>query len=105
MLAQKLWAGEEYYLQIDSHMRFAPGWDEQLIHWLAACEQQAQFGKAVLSTYPPDFQVYMLFVSPGRYSTALFYAVTILAVLRCVQRMPLMDACAGVRAAGHSASR
>ncbi|EIE25897.1 hypothetical protein COCSUDRAFT_60908 [Coccomyxa subellipsoidea C-169] len=56
MLAQKLWAGEEYYLQIDSHMRFAPGWDEQLIHWLAACEQQAQFGKAVLSTYPPDFQ-------------------------------------------------
>lgn len=57
MLAQKLWAGEEYYLQIDSHMRFVPGWDDQLVQWLAACEQQAQFGKAVLSTYPPSYEV------------------------------------------------
>ncbi|KAK9916189.1 hypothetical protein WJX75_009844 [Coccomyxa subellipsoidea] len=56
MLAQKLWAGEEFYLQIDSHMRFVPGWDDQLVQWLAACEQQAQFGKAVLSTYPPSYE-------------------------------------------------
>ncbi|CAN0082941.1 unnamed protein product [Discosporangium mesarthrocarpum] len=25
-VAQSLWRGEEYYLQIDSHMRFRPGW-------------------------------------------------------------------------------
>ncbi|BDA44136.1 probable Egl nine homolog 3 at N-terminal half [Coccomyxa sp. Obi] len=56
MLSQKLWAGEDYWLQIDSHMRFVPGWDEHLIHWLAACEQNAQYGKAVLSTYPPEYE-------------------------------------------------
>ncbi|CAL8470118.1 g9660 [Coccomyxa elongata] len=55
-LSQKLWAGEDYWLQIDSHMRFVPGWDEHLVHWLAVCEQHAQFGKAVLSTYPPGYE-------------------------------------------------
>ena len=29
--AEKLWQGEEYYLQIDSHMRFAPDWDDRLL--------------------------------------------------------------------------
>ncbi len=56
-LSQKLWAGEDYWLQVDSHMRFVPGWDEHLVCWLAASEQQAQFGKAVLSTYPPGYEV------------------------------------------------
>lgn len=57
MLAQKLWGGEEFFLQIDSHMRFTLGWDEHLIRWLADCEQRAEFGKAVLSTYPPGYEV------------------------------------------------
>lgn len=47
--AQALWRGEEYYLQIDSHMRFRPGWDEFLIHELARCEGS---GKPILTTYP-----------------------------------------------------
>ena len=29
-LIQQEWRGEEYYLQIDSHTRFVPGWDEKL---------------------------------------------------------------------------
>lgn len=57
MLAQKLWAGEQYLLQIDSHMRFTTGWDEALLQWLAECEAQAEHGKAVLSTYPPSYEV------------------------------------------------
>src|SRR5262245_17587442 len=29
--AQSLWAGEDYVLQIDSHVRFAPHWDALLM--------------------------------------------------------------------------
>ncbi len=49
--ARKLWQGEEYILQIDSHMRFDPGWDEKLINQLAACPSE----KAVLTAYPPAY--------------------------------------------------
>lgn len=48
---QKLWLGEDYYFQIDSHMRFAPGWDATLIETLNACGS----AKPVLSTYPLSF--------------------------------------------------
>ncbi|KAG2425670.1 hypothetical protein HXX76_013512 [Chlamydomonas incerta] len=51
-LAQALWDGEEYVLQLDSHMRMVPGWDELCIQQLAAAEAAAERGKAVLSTYP-----------------------------------------------------
>ncbi|KAG7379334.1 Egl nine 3 [Phytophthora pseudosyringae] len=46
--AQKQWQGEEFYLQIDSHMRFRPGWDCFLIHELEKCVAP----KAILTTYP-----------------------------------------------------
>jgi len=49
---QKLWRGEEYSLQIDSHMRFVPGWDERMIAMLARCPS----AKPVLSTYPPPYE-------------------------------------------------
>lgn len=48
---QTLWQGEDYYFQIDSHMRFVPGWDELLIGMLARCPSD----KPVLSTYPLAF--------------------------------------------------
>ncbi len=50
-LTQQLWRGEEYVLQIDSHMRFEPGWDELLLRMLAQCPSK----KAVLSCYPPGY--------------------------------------------------
>ncbi len=56
-LAQALWAGEQYYLQIDSHMRFAPGWDAQLLQWLRQAEAESGEGRAVLSAYPPSYEV------------------------------------------------
>jgi len=46
---QSLWLGEEYMLQIDSHMRFVPGWDEKLLTMLAALPSE----KPVLSSYAP----------------------------------------------------
>ncbi|MBV8938484.1 MAG: hypothetical protein JO089_01420, partial [Alphaproteobacteria bacterium] len=47
---QELWEGEEYTLQIDSHMRFEQGWDELLIDMLKACGE-----RAVLTTYPAGY--------------------------------------------------
>ena len=53
-LAQSLHRGEEYLLQIDSHMRFRPKWDEYLIQQLHKCEDP---GKSVLTTYPPGYSL------------------------------------------------
>ena len=39
---------EEFVLQIDSHMRFVPGWDDHLLAMWALCNSS----RAVLSTYP-----------------------------------------------------
>ncbi len=41
-----------YYLQIDSHMRFAHHWDDFLISELRACPSD----KPVISTYPPGYK-------------------------------------------------
>ncbi len=48
---QSLWEGETYTMQIDSHMRFAPGWDETLITMLHQCPSV----KPVLTAYPPAY--------------------------------------------------
>ncbi len=50
--AHRLWDGEEYILQIDSHMRFEDDWDETLIRTLARCPSE----KAMLSTYLPNYE-------------------------------------------------
>ena len=49
--AQQLWRGEEYHLQIDSHMRFVPGWDEKMLAMLDACDSDWP----VLTVYPPGY--------------------------------------------------
>ncbi|MDB9493027.1 nucleotidyltransferase family protein [Spirulina major CS-329] len=49
--AQDLWEEEAYTLQIDSHMRFAPRWDETLLTMLAQCPSE----KPVLSSFPPAY--------------------------------------------------
>ena len=46
-----MWRDEEYLFQIDSHMRFEPGWDETLIAMHGACPS----AKAVLTTYPAGY--------------------------------------------------
>lgn len=51
---QRHWNGEPYSLVIDSHLRFARGWDRSCVGWL----QQLRAGgvaRPVLSCYPPGF--------------------------------------------------
>lgn len=50
-LAQALWRGEEFFYQIDSHMKFAEGWDELLV------EEHASYAseKAILVSTPPPY--------------------------------------------------
>lgn len=43
-----LWNGEKYTLQIDSHMRFARNWDDQLIQMMELCDSE----KPILTSYP-----------------------------------------------------
>lgn len=51
-MVQKLWCGEEFTLQIDSHMRFEPGWDEILFSIWQDCQTE----KAVITGYMPGFE-------------------------------------------------
>lgn len=50
---QKLWQGESFTLQIDSHMRAEPGWDESLL----ACWRKTATPKAIISCYPNGFKI------------------------------------------------
>ena len=47
----KLWSGEHWFLQVDSHCRFRSGWDHILISALTQLDQP----RAVLSTYATPF--------------------------------------------------
>jgi len=51
--ASKLWGGETYFVQTDSHLQFAVHWDEKYRDELKATRN---FPKSVLSSYPPGFQ-------------------------------------------------
>lgn len=53
-LCESRFMAEDYFLQIDSHCRFIPGWDEQMITMLESLRQQSL--RPLLSTYPPDYQ-------------------------------------------------
>ncbi len=48
----RLYSNEDFTLQIDSHMRFDPGWDKELLlEWLSCGDDYA-----ILSTYPSPFR-------------------------------------------------
>ncbi len=49
--AMKLWQGEQWFLQVDSHCRFAQGWDTRLIRMT----MQTGSEKAIISTYANPF--------------------------------------------------
>ena len=51
-LVQSLWRGEDFTLQLDSHMRFEPDWDQQLLMSWQECGDPG----AILSCYPNGFQ-------------------------------------------------
>ena len=53
-LAQSLYDDEAYFLQVDSHTWFAPGWDETLFGHMGRLKKVSD--KPVLSIYPPGFE-------------------------------------------------
>ena len=48
--ASKLWFGEQWYMQIDTHMTFAQDWDATSVEML----QKAPSDKPIISHYPPS---------------------------------------------------
>mmetsp|Transcript_12793 Transcript_12793/g.19827 ORF Transcript_12793/g.19827 Transcript_12793/m.19827 type:complete len:552 (+) Transcript_12793:61-1716(+) len=51
--ASKLWGGETFYIQCDSHLQFAEHWDGKYIQEIRAT---LNYPKSILSSYPPGFQ-------------------------------------------------
>jgi len=61
-IAASLWQGEEFYLSVDAHSRFARGWDTRLRETLFAAEGKEKEKNAdspfhpVLTSYPPCYE-------------------------------------------------
>jgi len=51
IIYNKLYNNELYYLQIDSHTRFIPNWDEELVEMLSSLK-----ANSVISTYPRGYE-------------------------------------------------
>lgn len=51
-LCMSLYEGEEFFLQIDSHMLFDDGWDETFLKQLEKCPSK----KSIISSYPNAFE-------------------------------------------------
>lgn len=49
---QQLYDGEDYTLQIDSHMRFIKGWDTELVSMIKSIDHP----KPIISYYPPAYE-------------------------------------------------
>jgi len=49
-LASKMWDGETYLMQVDSHSHFAPGWDKSVISQL---KRTPSYPFSIISNYPP----------------------------------------------------
>lgn len=54
---QLMYQGEDYTLQIDSHMRFIPGWDKELIDQLLQCKSPKPILSASPAPYTPPNQL------------------------------------------------
>jgi hypothetical protein len=52
-LAMSLHQGEPWFLQVDLHTWFEPGWDERLVHWGRRCA--AASPRTLLTCYPNPF--------------------------------------------------
>jgi [Skp1-protein]-hydroxyproline N-acetylglucosaminyltransferase len=56
-LIQQQWTGEQYYLQIDSHMRFTDGWDTKCKNELNKVISDVNHDRICLSNYPAPFNL------------------------------------------------
>jgi len=54
--AMELYSGQEYFLQIDSHTRFAPGWDSISIDQLNRAKNISGNSRVLLSYFPAPYE-------------------------------------------------
>ena len=54
--AMELYSGQEYFLQIDSHTRFAPGWDSISIDQLNRAKNISGHSRVLLSYFPAPYE-------------------------------------------------
>lgn len=54
-LANDFYDGEDYYLQIDSHMRFVEKWDEILVEGILRYQEMG-LPKPLITQYPPAYE-------------------------------------------------
>ena len=54
--AMELYSGQEYFLQVDSHTRFVPGWDAICIDQLNRAKNISGHSKVILSYFPAPFE-------------------------------------------------
>lgn len=57
-LCSRLWDGEDYYFQIDSHTKVIKNWDEILLSMIEGIYNSSINKKIVLSHYPPVIEDY-----------------------------------------------
>jgi hypothetical protein len=57
-LANSFYDGEDFYLQTDSHMRFAPGWDDCIISNYEHISYEYGIEKLILSCYPSRYNYF-----------------------------------------------
>lgn len=57
-LCSKLWNGEDYYFQIDSHTKLVKHWDTKLINMAYKLQGEQSSRKVVISHYPPNYDDY-----------------------------------------------
>lgn len=56
-IAMELYDGEDFFFQVDAHMRFAKGWDTSLINMYNWCVKDAGSHKVILSQFAAPFIV------------------------------------------------
>lgn len=57
-LAMELFSDQDFYFQIDSHMRFAKDWDYHLIEMYQSCTKETKNDKIILSQFPAPYEVH-----------------------------------------------
>jgi hypothetical protein len=56
-LAMEMYEGQDYFFQVDSHMRFASGWDTELIKMLKDAQGIAKNERVILSQFPAPYNI------------------------------------------------
>jgi hypothetical protein len=57
-IAMELYDEEDYFFQIDSHMRFAKGWDTKLKEMISICQKEQGTDKIILSQFPAPYEIF-----------------------------------------------